>query len=72
MALSKGGVKADAGKTAYGATGDAKGLKAGDWGKLPKRIAEQRTQGQQEGVAGEYRTQVETYYRVIAEKARKP
>ena len=42
-----------------------------DWGKLPKQMAEQLTQGQREGIAGEYRNQVETYYRAIAEKSKK-
>ena len=41
------------------------------WGKLPKKVAEQLSQGQREAVAGEYRNQVETYYRVIAERAKK-
>jgi hypothetical protein len=43
----------------------------GEWGKLPKQMAEQLTRGQSEGVAAEYRQQVETYYRVIAERAKK-
>jgi hypothetical protein len=46
--------------------------KGGEWGKLPKKMAEQLTRGQSEAVAGEYRNQVETYYRVIAEKSKKP
>ncbi len=46
--------------------------KTGEWGKLPKQVAEQLSQGQRESVAGEYQNQVETYYRVIAERARKP
>lgn len=57
-------------------TGTLPGLqgssRTGDWGKLPKKVAEQLTQGQRETVAGEYRNQVETYYRVIAERAKKP
>ena len=43
-----------------------------DWGKLPKKVAEELSQGQREAVAGEYRNQVETYYRVIAERSKKP
>ena len=39
---------------------------------LAKKVAEQLTQGQQEAVSKEYRNQVETYYRVIAERAKKP
>jgi hypothetical protein len=43
-----------------------------DWGKLPKKVAEELSQGQRETVSGEYRNQVETYYRVIAERSKKP
>lgn len=56
---------------ASGALPDAKGLKAGDWGKLPKQMAEQLTRGQGEAVAPEYRDQVSVYYRALAEKAKK-
>ena len=55
-----------------GALPTAKVAKTGEWGKLPKKVAEQLTQGQRESVAGEYQNQVETYYRVIAERAKKP
>jgi hypothetical protein len=68
---SEGGMNAQAPELAYGATPDAKNLKTGDWGKLPKKMAEQLSRGQGEAVATEYRQQVETYYRVIAEKAKK-
>ena len=70
QAMSKGGAQ-QSGNGAHGALGEAKN-KAGDWGKLPKQMAEQLTQGQREGIAGEYRNQVETYYRAIAEKSKKP
>ena len=50
---------------------DANGLKRGDWGKLPKKLAEQLTKGSQEEIPGEYRQAVETYSRVIAEKTKK-
>jgi hypothetical protein len=70
QAMSKGGAQ-QGGNGTHGALGEAKN-KAGDWGKLPKQMADQLTQGQQEGIAGEYRNQVETYYRVIAEKSKKP
>ena len=56
----------------YQTPGEAKNGKPGDWGKLPKQVAEELTQGQREAVAGEYRSQIETYYRVIAERAKKP
>jgi hypothetical protein len=69
-AMSKGGAQQSA-NGAHGPLAEAKN-KAGDWGKLPKQMAEQLTQGQREGMAGEYRNQVETYYRVIAEKSKKP
>jgi hypothetical protein len=49
---------------------EASGLKRGEWGKLPKQLADQLTKGQQEAVAGDYREAVETYYKVIAEKAK--
>ncbi len=50
---------------------NANGLKRGDWGKLPKKLADQLTKGSQESIPGEYRQAVETYYRVIAEKTKK-
>ncbi len=68
---SKNGVQANAGKLSHKAIADLKPAKAGDWGKLPKKVAEQLSQGQRESVPAEYRNQIETYYRVIAEKARK-
>ena len=71
QALSKGGAKAQASPLSHSALAEAKN-KAGEWGKLPKQMAEQLAQGQREGVAGEYRNQIETYYRVIAEKSKKP
>jgi hypothetical protein len=45
-------------------------LKPGDWGKLPPRLARDLMEAQRESVGGEYRHMVETYFRVIAEKAR--
>ena len=68
---SEGGTIAQGGKP-YLTPGEAKNGKAGNWGKLPKQVAEELTQGQREAVAGEYRSQIETYYRVIAERAKKP
>jgi len=70
QAVAKTGAKAQGDESGYGATGDARGLKQGAWGKLPKQMAEQLSRGQNEAVAAEYRNQVETYYRVIAEKAK--
>lgn len=71
QAVSKGGAQAQASALSHSALAAAKN-KGGDWGKLPKQMAEQLAQGQREGVAGEYRNQIETYYRVIAEKSKKP
>lgn len=71
QAMSKNGAQAGDAGGPRGALAEARN-KAGDWGKLPKQMAEQLTQGQREGIAGEYRNQVETYYRVIAEKSKKP
>jgi hypothetical protein len=69
QARSEGGMQS--GNGTNGSLGEAKN-KPGDWGKLPRQMADQLTQGQQEGIAGEYRNQVETYYRAIAEKSKKP
>lgn len=44
----------------------------GEWGHLPRKVAEELSEGRQEAVAGEYRNEVEAYYRAVAEKARKP
>ena len=49
---------------------DAVLLKPGEWGKLPPKLARDLMEAQREGVSGEYRAMVETYFRVIAEKAR--
>ena len=46
------------------------GAPAGDWGKLPKQVAEGLAQGRNEKVSGDYRAQIETYYRVISEKSK--
>jgi hypothetical protein len=77
MAQSDRQEKSDAGSQDEGAgeylkLPGAADLKPTDWGKLPKKVAEELTQAQREAVAGEYRNQVETYYRVIAEKSKTP
>ena len=41
-----------------------------DWGKLPAQMAKDLLEGSQEDISGEYRHQVETYFRAIAELAR--
>jgi hypothetical protein len=65
QAKSQNGALAQAPCKAYQSPAEARNLKAGEWGKLPKQVAEQLTQGQREAVAGEYRNQIETYYRVM-------
>ena len=72
LAESLEGSDANGPMTAGGALPKAQLSRNGDWGKLPKQMAEQLSQGQREGVSSEYRNQVETYYRVIAERAKKP
>ena len=71
QAVSKGGVQANVGKLSHKAVPDLKSAQGGDWGHLPKKMAEQLSQGQRENVPAEYRNQIETYYRVIAERAKK-
>ena len=68
---SMGGAKAEGTAMNSKALPNANDLKRGDWGKLPKKLAEQLTKGSQESIPGEYRQAVETYYRVIAEKTKK-
>jgi hypothetical protein len=55
-------------------SGELPGLRAarsGDWGRLPKKMAEELSQVRREEVSAEYRQQVETYYRVLSERAKK-
>lgn len=40
------------------------------WGRLPSKMAQDLVEGQRQGVAPEYRNQIEAYYRALAEKAR--
>ena len=71
MAKSEGGVGPQGGSSG-GAAPDLVALKKDPWGKLPPKMAEDLTKAQAEAVPAEYRDAVETYYRVIAEKAKKP
>lgn len=64
------GASVQAGPTAEGNLPANVLLKPGDWGKLPPRLARDLMEAQRESVGGEYRHMVETYFRVIAEKAR--
>lgn len=41
-----------------------------DWGKLPPQLAKDLMEGRRESVSPEYKAMVETYFRVIAERAR--
>ncbi|MCX6977893.1 MAG: hypothetical protein NTX04_08135 [Verrucomicrobia bacterium] len=71
MAKSEGGAGGPAGGP-EGAVPEMEQLKKGAWGKLPPKMAEDLSKAQSEGIAGEYRDAVQTYYRVIAEKSKKP
>ncbi len=71
MAKSMGGAGAPM-ATPQGAVPDKQDLKKGDWGKLRPQLAKDLSKGQSEAIAAEYREAVETYYRVIAEKSKKP
>ena len=52
-------------------TGPLPRLRKVDWGKLPEKMARELIEGRREKVPAEYREMVETYFRVIAEKARR-
>ncbi len=64
------GASVQAGPMEAGNLANSPLLKPGDWGKLPPRLARDLMEAQRESVGGEYRHMVETYFRVIAEKAR--
>ena len=64
------GASVQAGPMAEGNLPPGALLKPGDWGKLPPRLARDLMEAQRESVGGEYRHMVETYFRVIAEKAK--
>jgi hypothetical protein len=69
---SKGGAAAEAVVGAFAALPEFKlAGKDRTWGKLPPKLARDLMEGRRERVAEEYRTMVETYFRVVAEKARK-
>jgi hypothetical protein len=46
-------------------------VEAKEWGKLPPKLAKDLVEGSRESVSSEYRNQIETYFRVIAEQSRK-
>ncbi|MFZ4768280.1 MAG: hypothetical protein ACOYMN_25315, partial [Roseimicrobium sp.] len=43
----------------------------GDWGHLPTRMAKDLTEASQQEPSPEYRAAIESYYKAIAEKAKK-
>jgi hypothetical protein len=45
-------------------------IRAADWAKLPPKLAQGLLEAQREGTAAEYRAMVETYFRVIADRAK--
>ena len=71
MAKSMGGAGAPM-ATPAGTVPEMQVLKKGDWGKLRPQLAKDLSKGQSEVIPAEYREAVETYYRVIAEKSKKP
>lgn len=71
MEKSEGGSKLDAAGQSQGQPPPLAVMKHGDWGKLPKKLAEQLTKGQNEDLPADYREAIETYYRVIAERSKK-
>ena len=64
------GASVEAGRQAEGQLPTGALLKPGEWGKLPPRLARDLMEAQRESVSGEYRAMVETYFKVIAERAR--
>jgi hypothetical protein len=53
-----------------GALPEAPNSAGGQWGKLPPQMAQQLLEGSRESFSGEYRTMVETYFKVVADRAR--
>jgi hypothetical protein len=67
---SETGAAITAGPLAYQQLEDINRQADLDWGKLPKQMAKDLMEGSQEDISGEYRQQVQTYFRAIAELAR--
>lgn len=42
-----------------------------EWGKLPPKVAKDIIEARRQGVAPEYRSAIESYYKAIADRARK-
>ena len=63
------GNSADAKAYALNTTADANEGK--EWGKLPPKVAKDIIEARRQGVAPEYRSAIESYYKAIADRARK-
>jgi hypothetical protein len=68
-AQSDRGAQVKASAKAYDDPGKGRERKDGEWGRLPAQMAKDLMEGRREGVDGEYRNMVETYFKVIAEQA---
>jgi hypothetical protein len=76
IAMNEGDAESDAPPSATGPMTDfnvalVNRTEKADWGKLRNKSAEDLSKGQTQGVSEEYRKSVETYFRVLAERARK-
>ena len=76
MALSEGGAESSDASSAAAAVAEFGVVpvnrdEATKWGKLRNKSAEDLTKGRSEGVSEEYRRGVETYFRVLAERAKR-
>ena len=69
---SEKGAKFDGMPPSQGQPPELTAMKRGDWGKLPKKLAEQLSRGSAEDLPADYREAIETYYRVVAERAKQP
>ncbi len=69
---SEKGAKLDGMPPSTGQPPELTAMKRGDWGKLPKKLADQLTRGQAEELPADYREAIETYYRVVAERSKQP
>jgi hypothetical protein len=69
-AQSAEGYYSAAGK-ASGALPQLPGATGGDWGRLRAQMARDVSEGRRDTPGGEYRAMIDTYFRVVAEQARK-
>jgi len=70
---SEGGAKLDSPSGPGGPIPELEKIKVPKtWGKLPPKLAEDLSKGSYEATPAEYREAVDTYYRVVAEKSKKP